>query len=149
MHGLCFLTLNTRQSVCSIFCPSACLIEHHRSRAPPGEVSLGIFKAFGWHTFRHSYSTMLRFLGVDIKVQQDLLRHSSARLTLDTYTQAITPGKERCSKASCSAACRPWRIAPFCTHGMSLIWGVLVSFEALVPSCIAPFCTYAKCSHCL
>jgi integrase len=55
--------------------------------------SLGIFKAFGWHTFRHSYSTMLRFLGVDIKVQQDLLRHSSARLTLDTYTQAITPAK--------------------------------------------------------
>jgi integrase len=55
--------------------------------------SLGIFKTFGWHAFRHSYSTMLRFLGVDIKVQQDLLRHSSARLTLDTYTQAITPAK--------------------------------------------------------
>jgi site-specific recombinase XerD len=31
---------------------------------------LGIYKAIGWHTFRHSYSTLLRSLGTDIKVQQ-------------------------------------------------------------------------------
>jgi integrase len=60
---------------------------------------LGIYKAFGWHTFRHSYSTLLRSLGVDIKVQQDLLRHSSARLTLDTYTQAVTPAKREAPNA--------------------------------------------------
>jgi integrase len=60
---------------------------------------LGIYKAFGWHTFRHSYSTLLRSLGVDIKVQQDLLRHSSARLTLDTYTQAVTPAKREAQNA--------------------------------------------------
>ena len=28
----------------------------------------------GWHTFRHTYSTMLRSCGVDVKVQQELLR---------------------------------------------------------------------------
>ena len=61
-----------------------------RKKILPIVKSLGIDKRVGWHTFRHSYSTLLRFLGTDIKVQQDLLRHSSARLTLDTYTQSVT-----------------------------------------------------------
>jgi hypothetical protein len=60
---------------------------------------LGITKRIGWHSFRHSYSTLLRHLGSDIKVQQDLLRHSSARLTLDTYTQAVTPAKREAQNA--------------------------------------------------
>src|ERR1700721_3053369 len=59
----------------------------------PDVEKLGINKQIRWNTFRHSYSTLLRNLGTDIKVQQDLLRHSSARLTLDTYTQAVTPAK--------------------------------------------------------
>jgi len=36
---------------------------------------------------------MLKQLGTDIKVMQELLRHSSVRCTLDTYTQAIMPAK--------------------------------------------------------
>jgi integrase len=64
-----------------------------RKQVHPAVDKLGIEKRIGWHTFRHSYSTLLRHLGTDIKVQQDLLRHSSARLTLDTYTQAVTPAK--------------------------------------------------------
>jgi len=59
----------------------------------PALEKLGINKRIGWHTFRHSFSTLLRHLATDINVQQDLLRHSSARLTLDTYTQAVTPAK--------------------------------------------------------
>jgi integrase len=55
-----------------------------RKQIHPALEKLGIEKRIGWHTFRHSYSTLLRHLGTDIKVQQDLLRHSSARLTLDT-----------------------------------------------------------------
>ena len=43
----------------------------------------------GWHTFRHSYSSMLRHLGVDLKVQQELLRHADIRTTMNTYTQAM------------------------------------------------------------
>jgi len=57
-----------------------------RHRPPP---------RLGWHTFRHTYSTLLRATGADIKVMQELLRHASARLTLDTYTQAITDKKRR------------------------------------------------------
>jgi len=64
-----------------------------RKQIHPAIERLGFNKRIGWHTFRHSYSTLLRILGTDIKVQQDLLRHSSARLTLDTDTQPVTPAK--------------------------------------------------------
>jgi hypothetical protein len=46
-----------------------------------------------------SYSSILRSLGTDIKVQQDLPRHSSARLTLDTYTQSVTTAKREAQDA--------------------------------------------------
>jgi len=70
-----------------------------RQKIVPAARKLGIPKQIGWHTFRHSYSTLLRFLGTDIKVQQDLLRHSSARLTLDTYTQSVTTAKRQAQDA--------------------------------------------------
>src|SRR5262245_5128376 len=47
----------------------------------------------GWHTFRHTYSTMLRQLGVDVKVQQELLRHADIRTTMNIYTQAVSEQK--------------------------------------------------------
>ncbi len=43
----------------------------------------------GWHTFRHSHSTLLHALGVDLKVQQELLRHAGVRTTMNIYTQAV------------------------------------------------------------
>jgi hypothetical protein len=62
-------------------------------------VKVGITKRIGWHTFRHSYSTLLKASGVDIKVMQELLRHASTRVTLDTYTQAVTPAKRAAQTA--------------------------------------------------
>jgi site-specific recombinase XerD len=41
----------------------------------------------GWHNFRHTFSTMLRELGTDVKVQQVLLRHADVSTTLNVYTQ--------------------------------------------------------------
>lgn len=61
----------------------------------PAAISLGVSGRLGWHTFRHTYSTLLRDTGADIKVMRELLRHASARVTLDTYTQAITYEKRR------------------------------------------------------
>ncbi len=58
----------------------------------PAAVRAGIVK-IGWHTFRHSYSTMLRAAGTDIKVQQELLRHSTIQSTLNIYTQAVSEQK--------------------------------------------------------
>jgi len=43
----------------------------------------------GWHTFRHSHSTLLHTLGVDLKVQQELLRHADIRTPMNIYTQAV------------------------------------------------------------
>jgi site-specific recombinase XerD len=61
----------------------------------PAGRRVGITKRIGWHTFRHTYSTLLRSEGVDIKVMQELLRHASCRVTMDTYTQAVTSAKRK------------------------------------------------------
>lgn len=52
-----------------------------------------ISKRVGWHTFRHSYTTLLKNNGEDIKVVQELLRHANARITMDVYAQAMMPAK--------------------------------------------------------
>jgi len=53
----------------------------------------GITKWIGWHTFRHSYATSLIANGENIKVVQELMRHGSARITVDIYSQARNPEK--------------------------------------------------------
>jgi len=58
----------------------------------PAAERAGIGKV-GWHTFRHTYSTLLGSLATDIKVQQELLRHSNIQTTMNVYTQAVTPKK--------------------------------------------------------
>jgi integrase len=65
----------------------------------PVAESLGIQKRIGWHTFRHTYSTLLRSVGVEFKVMQELMRHSSLRTTLDVYTQAVAPAKHAAQAA--------------------------------------------------
>jgi site-specific recombinase XerD len=65
----------------------------------PAAQRVGIQKRFGWHTFRHTYSTLLRSVGTEFKVMQELLRHSSLRSTLDIYTQAVTPAKHAAQAA--------------------------------------------------
>ena len=61
----------------------------------PAALKVGIVKPIGWHTFRHTYSSLLRQNRTDIKVTQELLRHASCRVTLDTYTQAVTLHKRK------------------------------------------------------
>ena len=56
-----------------------------------------IGKRIGWHSFRQSLATNLRALGVDIKVAQELMRHSSCRTTLDVYTRAVDQQKREAS----------------------------------------------------
>jgi integrase len=61
----------------------------------PAAEKAGIKKHLSWHTFRHTYSTLLRANGEDVKVVQELLRHANSRITLDIYTQAMTPAKRQ------------------------------------------------------
>lgn len=65
----------------------------------PAGRGVGITKRIGWHTFRHTCSTLLRAAGVDIKVMQELLRHASSRVTMDTYTKAVTSAKRQAQSA--------------------------------------------------
>ena len=59
----------------------------------PAATMAGLGDEVGWHTFRHTYSSMLRQLGVDLKVQQELLRHADIRTTMNLYTQAVSEEK--------------------------------------------------------
>jgi integrase len=60
----------------------------------PAGIRAGLGR-IGWHTFRHSYSTLLRSLRVDLKVQQELLRHADIRTTMNIYTQAMPDAMRR------------------------------------------------------
>lgn len=59
-----------------------------RNHLLPAGIRAGLGR-IGWHSFRHSYSTLLRSLQVDLKVQQELLRHADIRTTMNIYTQAV------------------------------------------------------------
>ena len=61
----------------------------------PAALRVGINKKIGWHTFRHTFSTLIKSLGVDAKVVQELLRHASFRTTMDSYTQALEQPKRQ------------------------------------------------------
>jgi len=51
---------------------------------------LGITKRIGWHTFRRSYASILKANGEDMKVVQELLRHSNISTTMNLYAQAFS-----------------------------------------------------------
>ena len=54
----------------------------------PAAIRAGITKRIDWHTFRHSYSSLLVANGENVKVAQELMRHTSSRFALDVYSQA-------------------------------------------------------------
>jgi len=59
----------------------------------PTAIRAGIQKRIGWHTFRHTYSTLLVSNGENVKVIQELMRHASSRSTLEIYSQARNADK--------------------------------------------------------
>lgn len=52
----------------TVFAPKPC--NRHQGRA-------GITNRVGWHTFRHTYSTLLKANEEDVKVVQELMRHAN------------------------------------------------------------------------
>jgi len=66
-----------------------------RKAVRPAAVRAGIVKHIGWHTFRHSFATLLKANGEDVKVVQESLRHANSRITLDVYTQGLMPTKRQ------------------------------------------------------
>jgi integrase len=53
----------------------------------------GITKHVSYHTFRHTFGTLLNANGENPKVVQELLRHASLKVTTDVYMQAVGPQK--------------------------------------------------------
>ena len=66
-------------------CILADYIKPAAARAKVGKV--------GWHTFRHTYSTLLHAFGTTPAVQKELLRHANIQTTLNIYTQAVSDEK--------------------------------------------------------
>lgn len=60
----------------------------------PAAERAGIGK-IGWHTFRHTFSTLVHSMGTDLAVQKELLRHADIKTTMNIYTQAVAPAKRR------------------------------------------------------
>ena len=52
-----------------------------------------INKRIGWHTFRHTFGTLLKPTGEDVKTVPALLRHANSRITLEVYAQEVTSNK--------------------------------------------------------
>lgn len=50
-------------------------------------------KEVSYHTFRHTFGTLLNANGENPKVVQELLRHASLKVTTDVYLQAVSTEK--------------------------------------------------------
>jgi len=50
-------------------------------------------KHVSYHTFRHIFGTLLNANGENAKVVQELLRHSSMKVTTDVYMQTVSSQK--------------------------------------------------------
>jgi integrase len=64
----------------------------------PAAERAGLQKVIGWHTFRHSYSTLLVANDENVKVVQELMRDASSRFTLDIHAQARTAAKQQAQR---------------------------------------------------
>jgi integrase len=76
----------------------------------PAARRAGINKKIGWHTFRHTFSTLVKSLGVDAKVVQELLRHACFGTTMDGYTQALEADKRHAQAQLASLLMKPARV---------------------------------------
>ena len=49
----------------------------------------------GWHSFRHTYRTVIDDVGTPLGVQQRLMRHADIKTTMNTYGSAFEKSKRR------------------------------------------------------
>jgi integrase len=65
--------------------PSSLMADHILAAVKAAKIE----KHVSWHVFRHSYASLLKANGEDVKVVQESLRHATFQITMDTYTQAV------------------------------------------------------------
>ena len=88
--------------------PSSAMSKHIR----PAAERAGIKKHVRWHVFRHSFATLLKGNGEDVKRVQESLRHADSKVTLDTYTQGLMPVKKAAQRKVFEA------VVPKCSHAI-------------------------------
>jgi integrase len=71
------------------YCADSALHDHIQ----PAFQAAGITKIVGWHTFRRSLATLLGQNREEVKVVQELLRHTTSRITVEVYQQDDTDQK--------------------------------------------------------
>jgi hypothetical protein len=74
----------------------------------PAAKEIGIVGHFGWHTFRHTYATLLKGNGEDVKVVQELMRHANISVTLNIYASDHA-NQASCAEPSCELVARQKR----------------------------------------
>jgi integrase len=89
--------------------PSSAMAKHIR----PAAKLAGIVKHVRWHVFRHTFATLLKGNGEDVKTVQESLRHADSKVTLDTYTQGLMPVKREAQRKVIAM------IGPTWTHAIS------------------------------
>jgi integrase len=90
--------------------PSSAMSKHIR----PAAKLAGIVKHVRWHVFRHSFATLLKGNGEDVKTIQESLRHADSKMTLDVYTQGLMPVKRAAQRKVIEA------IGPIWTHASAM-----------------------------
>ena len=61
-----------------------------RRNVAPAIERAGISKPkLGWHSLRRSYASLLFSSGASLRVSMELMRHSTAEMTLATYAQTV------------------------------------------------------------
>jgi len=66
-----------------------------RTHIAPALKAADITGNVGWHTLRHTFGSLMKANGEDIKTIQELLRHANYKVTADVYTQAMTKAKRK------------------------------------------------------
>ena len=64
-----------------------------RYHGRPAVKRAAVNKHVSYHTFRHTFGTLLNANGENAKVVQELLRHASMKVTTDVYMQAVNTQK--------------------------------------------------------
>jgi integrase len=68
------------------------VIQQHILKSKGEEVGI---PSLGWHTFRHTYRSLLDETGASIGVQQKLMRHSNVATTMNVYGKATIRAKQQ------------------------------------------------------
>ena len=82
-----------------------------RRHVVPALQRAGITKPkLGWHTLRRSYASLLLSTGVSLRVSMELMRHSTAEMTLAAYAQTVGDEKRNAGEKVASLVLKEGKV---------------------------------------